>query len=72
MNQNIKALVTYFGGQARAASKLKVKQPTVSGWVTGKHGMSAKVAFRAQHLTEGKFKAADLCPSIADDIISVG
>ena len=61
-----KSLVAHFDGQANTAEKLGVKQGTVSGWVTGQHGMSAITATRAERVTEGKFKATDLCPSLAE------
>lgn len=55
-------LVASFGTQVAAAKSLRVNQSTVSGWVTGKHGMSAKVARRAERVTNGLFRAAELCP----------
>jgi DNA-binding transcriptional regulator YdaS (Cro superfamily) len=57
-------LVDCFGSQEKAALALGVKQGSVSGWVTGKHGMSAIVAMRAEEVTGGQFKAADLCPDL--------
>lgn len=41
-------LVDHFGGQVKTADSLGVKQGTVSGWVSGRHGMSAVTALRAQ------------------------
>lgn len=58
------ALVRHFGTQVTTAEQLGVDQTTVSGWVRGKHGMSPAVAVRAERLTNGAFKAADLCPSV--------
>lgn len=58
------SLVGFFGNQIKTAELLKVDQATVSGWVRGKHGMSPAVALRAEKLTEGKFTAAQLCPSV--------
>tara|TARA_R110000851_G_scaffold97963_2_gene212171 strand:- start:57529 stop:57744 length:216 start_codon:yes stop_codon:yes gene_type:complete len=60
-----KNLVNHFGGQVKTAEKLKVSQATVSGWVTGQHGMSAFTALRAEAATSGEFKAFDLCPDLA-------
>ncbi|UTA78991.1 helix-turn-helix domain-containing protein [Halomonas sp. XH26] len=57
-------LVDHFKTQTKAAEALGVDQTTVSGWVRGKHGMSPAVALRAEKITEGKFKAAELCPSV--------
>lgn len=59
-------LVDYFKGQENTAKALQVKQPSVSGWVNGTKNMSEKVAIRAQKVTEGKFKASDLCPSLRE------
>lgn len=58
------SLVGFFGNQIKTAELLKVDQATVSGWVRGKHGMSPAVALRAEKLTDGKFTAAQLCPSV--------
>lgn len=57
-------LVSHFGTQTKAADALGVDQTSISGWVRGKHGMSPAVALRAEKLTAGKFKAADLCPAV--------
>lgn len=53
-------LVGHFGSQGKTANALKVGQATVSGWVSGAHGMSAKTAFKAEQVTKGKFKAKNL------------
>tara|TARA_R110000796_G_scaffold252222_2_gene385667 strand:- start:228 stop:464 length:237 start_codon:yes stop_codon:yes gene_type:complete len=58
------SLVGFFGTQIKTAELLKVDQATVSGWVRGKHGMSPAVALRAEKLTNGRFTAAQLCPSV--------
>lgn len=58
-------LVSHFGGQVKTAASLGVKQGTVSGWVSGRHGMSAKVALRAERETGGVFPAIELCPDLA-------
>ena len=58
------SLVGFFGNQIKTAELLKVDQATVSVWVRGKHGMSPAVALRAEKLTDGKFTAAQLCPSV--------
>jgi len=57
-------LVGHFKTQTRTAERLGVDQGTVSGWVRGKHGMSAVVALRAEAETDGAFKAVELCPSL--------
>lgn len=64
MNELFANLVKHFGTQDEAARRLGVDQTTVSGWVRGKHGMSPAVALRAERLTNGRFMAAELCPSV--------
>jgi DNA-binding transcriptional regulator YdaS (Cro superfamily) len=63
-NNIFQKLVNHFGGQENTATALGVKQPAVSGWVRGTKNMSGIVAMRAQAATNGKFKAAELCPSL--------
>ncbi len=70
MSNIYKEVIIFFGGQSGTKTKLGVSQPTVSGWLTGKHGMSAKVALKAQRLSDGKFKASDLCSELAETPIS--
>lgn len=58
-------LVDHFGGQVKTAAILGVKQGSVSGWVSGRHGMGAVTALRAEAQTSGKFLAVDLCPALS-------
>ncbi|MCD1588972.1 helix-turn-helix domain-containing protein [Halomonas sp. IOP_14] len=64
MTTVFKNLVSHFGGQLQTAKALNVNQGAVSNWVCGKHGMSPAVALRAEKLTNGRFTAAQLCPSV--------
>ena len=59
-------VVDYFGDQTKTAALLSVKQPTASGWVNGKHKMSAGVALRVERLSGGKFLASQLCDDLID------
>lgn len=59
-------LVEHFGGQQKAASALGVTQPALSSWVNRRWSMSPIVALRAERLTDGKFKAQDLCPALRE------
>jgi len=62
-----KELVAHFGNsQAETARALNVQQPTVNGWLRGKHGISARPAIRAEIVTNGEFKASRLCGDLAD------
>ncbi|NMX88282.1 helix-turn-helix domain-containing protein [Pseudomonas sp. WS 5010] len=66
MSDIYQRLVLYFQTQERTAEQLLVNQSTVSGWVRGKHAMSAETAFLAQKKTGGLFLAKDLRPSLAE------
>ncbi|MBV4480029.1 transcriptional regulator [Pseudomonas khavaziana] len=59
-------LATFYGGQVAMAKALGVTQGTVSGWVRGIHGCSAEIAFLIERMTEGKFLASQLRPSLAN------
>lgn len=62
-------LVNHFGGQTQTAEALGTSQPTVSGWVSGKHGMSARIARKACKLTLGKFPESLLCPEVFNEAV---
>ena len=62
----VQALISFFGNQEKTAKALQVKQGSVSGWLTGRHGVSPIVALRAESITRGTVKSADLCPALAD------
>lgn len=61
-----KEVVSHFGSQSSTAKALGVSQPSVFSWVQGLAKMSEKVAIRTQKVTEGKFKASDLCSSLKE------
>lgn len=61
-------LVDFFDGQTKTAQKLNVSQPSVNAWIKGKAKMSPLIALRAERITEGAFKAQDLCPSVMAEI----
>lgn len=61
MDDAISDLVKLFGGQMQTAKALGVSQPTVNGWVNGKHGVSAETALKAERISGGKIKAVELC-----------
>ena len=67
--QAVQALINYFCGQAAVAAAINVKQPTVSAWLSGEHGISAKNALKAQSVTGGSVKADDLCPDLRPEPI---
>lgn len=59
-------LVEHFGGQDAAAKALEVSQSNISGYISGRWNMSAKVAIQAEKATNGKFKAIELCPALKE------
>ncbi|MFJ5538575.1 transcriptional regulator [Vreelandella titanicae] len=62
----ISQLIAHFGTQERTAEALGVKQASVSGWASGKHGISELHAIKAEKATGGAVKASELCPRLAD------
>lgn len=66
MQEKYQEVVNYFGNQVRTADKIGVKQPSVHAWLSGKAKMSSENALKVENLTNGKFKAVDLCPRLAE------
>ena len=60
----VQRLINYFGNQVMTAEALGVKQATISGWLTHKHGVSGVSAIKAEIMTGGVVKASELCPSL--------
>ncbi|MCU7696205.1 helix-turn-helix domain-containing protein [Acinetobacter sp. AYS6] len=59
-------LVSFFGSQTKTAQALSIKQPSVNAWLTGKSQMSEKIALRAECVSNGRFKAYQLCPTLKE------
>lgn len=57
-------LINYFGTQAKMAQAIGIHQGGISSYLNGRHGMSQTVAKTIERVTDGKFKAVDLCPRI--------
>lgn len=55
-------LVRHFGTQQKTAAALRIDQTTVSGWITGKHSVSPKIAVRIEEATNGLFRRSLICP----------
>ncbi|MCG7598377.1 helix-turn-helix domain-containing protein [Halomonas sp. McH1-25] len=66
MDTPISRLIKHFGTQEQTATALGVKQGTVSGWATGRHGISEVHALMAERITNGAIAAVELCPRLAD------
>ncbi|MBY6111185.1 helix-turn-helix domain-containing protein [Halomonas sp. DP1Y21-3] len=65
MESPISRLIKHFGTQERTAEALGVSQASVSGWSSGKHGISELHALKAERLTGGAVTAVELCPRLA-------
>ncbi|MGP5406077.1 transcriptional regulator [Psychrobacter celer] len=65
LHESYSRLIARFGGQQKTAQALGCTQPSVSAWVQGKANMSAALALKAERITNGEFKAVDLCPALA-------
>lgn len=65
LHESYTQLVAHFGGQKKTAEALGCTQPSVWAWLQGKANMSAALALKAERLTNGEFKAVDLCPALA-------
>lgn len=66
LQQHYKKLVKFFGTQDMTASQLGVKQPSVQAWISGRSKMSVLSAQKAEKLTNGQFRAVDLCPKLKE------
>lgn len=64
--ERYKALSELFETQQAMADALGCSQPLVWKLINGKVYMSAHIAIRAEYVTNGKFKAVDLCPRLAE------
>lgn len=62
--QVIHELVSFFGSQGKTAQALGCSQATVFKWLHGKMNVSSFYALKAEKITNGKFKAVDLCPRL--------
>ncbi len=65
-NTAILELIQQFGGQIKLGKKVGVSQGTITGWLNQKHGISGTNAMKIEKLTNGKFRAIDLCPRLAE------
>lgn len=60
----VRKLIEYFGTQTKMARAIGIHQGGISSYLNGRHGISQTVAKTIERVTEGKFKAVDLCPRI--------
>lgn len=67
---SIKDVVDHFGSQRKTAAALNITQPTVNHMVsTGQ--VSVEIALLIQKITEGKFSALELRPSLRKNFTEV-
>ena len=62
----IDQLIQHFGNQNTLAQKLGLSQGAVSQWRTDKSKISPENALKIEKITDGKFRAVDLCPRLAE------
>ncbi|OOR83900.1 transcriptional regulator [Moraxella canis] len=62
----IEKLISEFGSQTKLAKAIGVEQGTVTGWLYQKHGVKELNALKIEKITNGKFRAVDLCPRLAE------
>lgn len=65
-NQIIDDVIKFFGSQTKLATSLGLKQPAVSNWRNNRNGIGQINAQKIEIITNGKFKAIDLCPRLAE------
>lgn len=65
-NPIIISVIDHFGGQAKMADLIGIKQGGISNWLNNKNGISERNALKIEKLTNGKFRAVDLCPRLAE------
>ncbi len=69
-NLLFREVIAHFGNQQKTADALQITQASVNGWLA-KGRMSTDNALLIQKLTNGKFNALDLRPSLKDHIQSI-
>lgn len=68
--QLFQEVIDYFGNQPKTAKALGIKQSSVRMWLFNGR-MSADNALLVQKLTNGKFKALDLRPSLKEHLSAI-
>lgn len=62
--ERYKKISELFKTQQEMADEFGCSQPLVYKWLSGKQLMTAHFAMKAEKITDGKFKAVDLCPKL--------
>lgn len=65
-NKVIQKAISHFGSQTAIAEKLGVKQSAVSQWLNNSCQISVNNALKIEKLTNGQFRAVDLCPKLKE------
>lgn len=66
MHQEISKVIAHFGTQGKTAKALGCSQTTIFKWLHGKMNITPLYAIKVEKLTNGKFKASDLCPKLKE------
>lgn len=61
-----KQVVEHYGTQQKMADAIGCSQTLVWRWLNGRAKMPTHFALKVEKLTNGKFKAVDLCPRLAE------
>ncbi|OOS05973.1 Putative antitoxin of toxin-antitoxin system, YdaS/YdaT [Moraxella cuniculi DSM 21768] len=62
----IQKLINEFGTQIKLGKAIGISQSTIAGWLRLEHGISELTALKIEKITNGKFRAVDLCPRLAE------
>lgn len=66
MQQEISEVIAHFGTQGKTAQALGCSQTTIFKWLHGKMNITPIYAIKVEKITNGKFKATDLCPKLKE------
>lgn len=64
LQATVKKMVHHFGTQNYLAKVAKVRQPSVSYWVSGRTKPSLQALMRIEKASKGKFKAKEIRPEL--------
>ncbi len=67
-NQIIQRVIAHFGSQDKLGKALDISQSAISQWLNNRCGIEPYNALKIEILTNGEFKALDLCPNAKDEL----
>lgn len=66
MNPTIAKIIEFFGTQETTAKAVGCSQATIFKWLHKKMNVSTFYALKIEKLTNGQFRAVDLCPKLKE------